>query len=129
MLTTGMTLAAKMAMAGYLASRPCKVALYTGQADVGPDTPKYTQQGEVAGPGYKSGGLTLRNGRAWADRGSACVTWDSPTIPNASISANGMMIYDAETKEAYFVGAYDGTYTSSEGPFRINISTDCMVIS
>jgi hypothetical protein len=130
MITTGLTTQAKLAMLTMLAQQPMKIALYDGSANIGPETDAYTTQGEAVGRGYKAGGLPLRNPRVFDDRGSACLGWDSPTIPVATLSANGFMIYSpALGNKAIFVGSYDGTYTSSEGPFRINLAADSIVIS
>ena len=38
-----------------------KLALYTGAANIGPDTTVYTTSGEVVGTGYSAGGNTLTN--------------------------------------------------------------------
>jgi hypothetical protein len=129
MLTTGLTTQAKTVMLSLLAQRNVKLAIYTGSADIGPDTRKYTPQGEAEGRGYKPGGVKLGNPRVWEDRGSACLTWDSPTLPNATLSGNGYAIYDADTKDMYFVGSWDGTYSSSEGPFNVRLSSDMISIS
>lgn len=106
-----------------------KIALYEGTADVGPGTLTYTSVGEVVGKGYKPGGLALKNARAWEDRGSACLTWDSPMIPVSTISANGFLIYiPNRANRAVFVGAWNATFTSTEGPFTVNISADQICI-
>lgn len=128
-IETGVTTRAKIIFLSALLKRPCKLALYTSQASIGPDTRAYTPDGEVRGQGYKAGGILLKNCRVWEDRGSACLTWDSPTFPNASITAAGFMIYCADTGEAIFVGAYGAEYTSSNGPFTANLAADTIVFS
>ena len=129
MITTGLTPSAKMLMLQLLSNEQFKVALYTGVADIGPDTAAYTTAGEVAGKGYKPGGIALKNPRVWEDRGAACLTWDSPTIPVASISANGFLIYiPARGNKAVFAGAWNATFTSTEGPFTVNLAADQICI-
>lgn len=125
MITSGLSGNAKMLMLQLLAQEQVKVALYDGGANIGPDTPAYTSAGEVVGKGYRPGGVVLKNPRVWDDRGCACITWDSPTLPNTSISANGFMLYLPQRgNKCLFVGAYNQTYTSTEGPFTINIAAD-----
>jgi len=128
-ITTGLTVSAKMLLLDYLAKESLKLALYTGLADIGPGTTTNTTDGEVVGRGYKPGGVPLKNGRVWEDRGSACLTWDSPVIQVSTISANGFMIYCPNRgNKAIFVGAWNATFTSTEGPFTINISSDQICI-
>jgi hypothetical protein len=116
-------------MLEYLAKESLKLALYTGAADIGPDTAAYTSVGEASGRGYKPGGVPLKNSRVWDDRGTACLTWDSPVLQVASVSANGFMIYcPNRANKAIFVGAWNATYTSTEGPFTINIAADQICI-
>lgn len=130
MITSGVTVAAKLQFLQSIVNDNCKVALYTTQADLNTETKKYTSAGEVKGQGYKPGGFSLKGCRVWEDRGSACLTWDSVTIPNASITAAGFMIYDASKNDtAIFVGSYGAEYTSSHGPFTINIASDQIVFT
>lgn len=130
MITSGITTEAKLLFLSAVLTDQCYVALYTSQADIGPETKTYTPEGEVRGMGYKAGGVPLKDCRVWEDRGSACLTWASPTLPNASITAAGFMIYDrARGNKALFVGAYGAEYTSSNGPFTINLAADTIVFS
>jgi hypothetical protein len=129
MITTGITPSAKMLMLQLLSQEQFKLALYDATADIGPDTLAYTSVGETSGKGYKPGGVALKNARVWDDRGTACLTWDSPVLPVASISANGFLIYiPSRGNKAVFAGAWNATYTSTEGPFTINIASDCIVL-
>jgi hypothetical protein len=130
MITTGVTCEAKLIFLSAVLNDQCKLALYTSQASIGPDTKVYTPEGECKGQGYKAGGVPLKGCRVWEDRGSACLTWDSPTLPNASITAAGFAIYDASKgNKVLFVGAYGAEYTSSNGPFTANLANDCIVFS
>lgn len=129
MITTGLTVAAKVLLLQMLAKQEVKVALYTMDANLGPETQTYTPKGECVGKGYKPGGVLLKNARVWVDRGAACLTWDSPILPVSTISAGGFMIYaPALGNKAVFVGAYNAVYTSTEGPFTISISADQICI-
>lgn len=105
------------------------VALYTGLADIGPQTTHYTTDGEVRGKGYKPGGVPLKGVRAWVDREAGCWTAESPTIPNATIRARGFLIYNAsKSNRAIGVVDWGGEYASTEGPFTIRIAADQFVI-
>lgn len=129
MITTGLTVPAKMLALELLSKEQFKLALYDGGADIGPETLAYTSVGEVVGKGYKAGGVPLKNARIWEDRGAACLTWDSPVIPVSTISANGFLIYiPNRANKAVFVGAWNATFTSTEGPFTINIAADQICI-
>jgi hypothetical protein len=104
------------------------LALYTSQADLGPDTTAYTSANEVRGKGYKPGGLALKNPRVWVDRGAACLTFDSVAIQVATLTARGFLVYNkSRDNRAIFVGDWGGEYTSTEGPFTIPIAADLIV--
>lgn len=74
-----------------------KIALYTGAANIGPDTTAYTTDGEASAPGYTAGGQTLtitqqptignQQGNAVVYLSFQNVTW------NAAITARGALIY------------------------------------
>ena len=129
-IITGVTTEAKLIFLSAVMHDKCKLALYTSQADIGPETKVYTPEGEVRGQGYKPGGVELTGCRVWEDRGAACLTWNSPTLPNASITAGGFMIYDASKgNKAIFVGSYSAEFTSSNGPFVANLAADTIVFS
>jgi hypothetical protein len=104
-----------------------KVVFYTSSADLGPDTSSYTTQGEVSGKGYKAGGLPLHNPRVWADRGAACLTFDSVKIPVATITVRGFMVINAsKANKAVFIADFGQEYTSTEGPFTLPIAADML---
>lgn len=129
MISTGLTTPAKLLMLELLSKESFKLALYDSAADIGPHTLAYTDVGEAHGKGYKAGGLALKNARVWEDRGSACLTWDSPVIPVSTISAVGFLIYiPNRANRAIFAGAWNATFTSTEGPFTVNIAADQICI-
>lgn len=102
-----------------------KVVFYTAQADLGADTATYTSAGEVSGKGYRQGGMALKNPRVWVDRGAGCLTFDSLTIPVATITVRGFAIINASKGgKVIFVGDYGAEYTSTEGPFTFNVASD-----
>lgn len=74
-----------------------KIALYTGAANIGPDTTAYTTDGEASASGYTAGGQTLtitqqptignQTGNATVYLSFQNVTW------NAALTARGALIY------------------------------------
>lgn len=104
------------------------LALYTSDAELGPDTAAYTSAGEVQGKGYKPGGIHLKNPRVWMDRGAACLTFDSLSIPVATLTARGFLVYcKTQNNRAIFVGDWAAEFTSTEGPFNVPIASDMIV--
>lgn len=74
-----------------------KIALYTANAVLGPDTPLYTTVEEVSGPGYVAGGETLTNATVSLSltQGIAYVSFDNPTWNAATFTTRGALIYNA----------------------------------
>jgi hypothetical protein len=102
-----------------------KIVLYTSQADLGPAATHYEERGEVSGKGYKAGGLPLKNPRVWIDRGAGCLTFDSVSIPVATLTVRGYMVINAsKSNRAVFIADFGAEYTSTEGPFNIPIAAD-----
>lgn len=123
MIETGITTAAKLLFLKSVVNDACKLALYSGDAALGPTTAEYTTKGEVSGAGYKAGGVKLQNCKVGTDEnGSAYITWDSAEWPRATLTAGGYMIYDtSKNNTALFVGSWSADYTSTNGPFTVNI--------
>lgn len=102
-----------------------KVVLYTNDADLDETTQKYTPDGECSGKGYKAGGVRLHNPRTWVDRTAGCLTFDSVTIPNSTISAHGYMIVNASKGgRVVCIVNWGQEYRSTEGPFTVRIASD-----
>jgi hypothetical protein len=119
-----------MLLLGLIQDDEYKLALYSSKASIGPSTDEYTPKGEVTGQGYKPGGVKLTNCRVHEDEDSACMSWDSPTIPNASITAGGFMIYNVSRgNTAVFIGSWNADYTSTNGPFKVNLADGQVVFS
>ena len=105
-----------------------KLVLYTAYADLDDECGCYTEQGEVKGKGYRAGGVDLENPKVWIDRGAGCLTFDSVTLPNASITAHGYMIVNASKgNKAVCIVDWGADFTSTEGPFKVNIAADQIV--
>lgn len=105
-----------------------KLVLYTSEADLDDCVTSYVKQGEVKGKGYREGGVNLTNPKVWIDRGAGCLTFDSVTLPNSTITARGYMIINASKgNRALCVVDWGAEYTSTEGPFNIRIAADHIV--
>jgi len=105
-----------------------RIVLYGSNADLDDLCANYTAQGEVSGKGYRQGGMPLKNPKVWVDRGAGCLTFDSVTLPNSTITARGYMIINAsKDNKAICIVDWGAEYTSTEGPFNIRIASDQIV--
>ena len=101
-----------------------KIALYTSSATLGASTTAYSATNEATGTGYTAGGETLTpvtpttsGTTAYTD--FADVTWSSSTI-----TANGALIYNANSANASCVVlAFGSDKSSSNGDFTIVFPT------
>ncbi len=92
-----------------LAAGNFKIALFTANANLGPDTTEYTvgMAGEVVATGYTQGGQALtisqvptignQTGNATAYLSFSNVTW------NAALTARGALIYDSDSNASVCV--------------------------
>ena len=77
------------------------IALYTGAADIGPNTTAYTAIGEASGTGYTAGGqaLTVSTTPTYANDiynvPTAYVSFANISWTNASFTARGALIYNS----------------------------------
>lgn len=98
------------------------LALFSNDADLSPEMTAYTKAGEVSGQGYPSGGILLEGFTVTMRNGTACLDFDSIELPNATISADGGLIYNLTAdKRAVAVVRFPGTITSTNGPFCIDM--------
>lgn len=105
-----------------------KIVLYSGKADLCDTSVFYTDKGEISGKGYRQGGVALKNPKVWVDRGAGALTFDSITLPNATITAHGYMIINASKENrAVCIVDWGADYTSTAGPFNIRIASDQVV--
>ena len=77
-----------------------KLALYTKRANIGPSTKTYTPEGEVVGPGYTKGGITLTGYHSDMAGKNAYVTFDDIRIERGTFTAHGAMVYNASKGNA-----------------------------
>lgn len=92
-----------------------KIALYTANADLGPNTTAYTSVGEVTGTGYTATGKPLTIVPVASGGTTAYISFDNVTWSPASFTARGALIYNATTGAAVCVLDFgsDKTATST----------------
>lgn len=105
-----------------------KIALYTSSATLGASTTAYSATNEVAnGNGYTTGGNTLTISQVPTDGGSgttAFLSFSDTTWSNATITANGALIYNStQSNRAVAVLAFGGDKSSTSGNFTIQFPT------
>lgn len=131
MIETGITQAAKALFLKSVINDSCKIALYTGEAELNVHTRAYTPENEVSGFGYSAGGQKLSDCAVVEEEadGSVYLTWCDVEWPRASVTAAGYMIYDtSKNNTALFVGSWGAEYTSTNGPFRVPIPDKQIVL-
>ena len=101
MLTQGATNTFKTGLANGdfdfsdVTSTSYKIALYTGNANIGPDTTAYTTDGEVVASGYTAGGQTLVISQipTVGNSGNTAYLSFTNVVWNGAITARGALIY------------------------------------
>lgn len=76
-----------------------KIALYTADAVLGPDTLAYTALGEVSGVGYTATGLILTGVVVNRSSGVAYVSFSSATWNAATFTTRGALIYNSSKSD------------------------------
>jgi hypothetical protein len=103
-----------------------KLALYTSSATLNENTTAYTTSNEVASAGnYSAGGNTLTVSVTPTNTGNvAYISFANTSWANATITANGALIYNANlSNAAVCVLAFGGDKTSTNGTFAVNFPT------
>lgn len=102
-----------------------KIALYTSTATLGAGTTAYTTSDEVASTGnYVAGGNTLTAVTPTSTGTTAFTDFADTTWSNATITANGALIYNSSSSnKAVCVLAFGGDKTSTNGDFTIVFPT------
>jgi hypothetical protein len=107
-------------------SNTFKLALYTSSAVLGEGTTAYTTSGEVPSTGnYSAGGNTLSVNVTPTSTGNvAYVSFANTSWANATITANGALIYNStNANAAVAVLSFGGDKTSTNGTFAVNFPT------
>lgn len=103
-----------------------KLALYTSSADLGENTTAYSATNEVPSTGnYSAGGNTLSVSVTPTNTGNvAFISFSNTSWANATITANGALIYNSSVSNAAVaVLAFGGDKTSTNGTFAVNFPT------
>ena len=101
-----------------------KIALYTSSSTMSASTTAYSSTNEVSGTNYSSGGNTLTNVDPSTSGTTALTDFADSTWADATITANGALIYNSSTtagsaNRAVVVLAFGGDKTSTAGDFTI----------
>jgi len=102
-----------------------KIALFTSSASLGAATTDYSTSNEVSGTNYTAGGGALTNVTPTSSGTTAFTDFSDKTFSNATITANGAMIYNtttaggSNTTDAVIILAFGGDKTSTAGDFTI----------
>lgn len=101
-----------------------KIALYTSSATLGASTTVYSTTDEVSGTGYTAGGNTLTSVSPTTSGTTAYVDFADTTWSNSTITANGALIYNANSSNASVITlAFGSDKSSSNGDFVIVFPT------
>ncbi len=123
MITAGMAATAKFDLMDSLRGDIIKIALYSTFADLGQQTTAYTPENEVPDSGdYVAGGMALQGFTVVLDGQTAYLDWVDPVWENASIAAQGALIYNASNKNrALAVLDFGEIVVSTNAPFRVRL--------
>ena len=102
-----------------------KLALYTSSATLSAATTAYSATNEASGTNYTAGGAALTNITPTTSGTTAFTDFADLTFSNATITANGAVIYNdtAAGDPAVVVLAFGGDKTSTAGDFTIQFPT------
>jgi hypothetical protein len=102
-----------------------KLALYTSAATLSAATTAYSATNEASGTNYTAGGAALTNISPTTSGTTAFTDFADLTFSNATITANGAVIYNdtAAGDPAVVVLAFGGDKTSTAGDFTIQFPT------
>ena len=116
-----------MSPGGNLAAQTLKCALFTNAATLNATTSAYAVTNEVSsggGSNYTAGGNTLTNVAISVDGTTAIFDADNVTFPNATISAQAALLYNANNaNSAIAVLDFGGVKTSTNGTFELQFPT------
>jgi hypothetical protein len=101
-----------------------KIALYTSSATLGASTTAYSATNETSGTGYSAGGQALTSVSPTTSGTTAYVDFADVTWTSSTITANGALIYNANSSNASVVTlAFGSDKSSSNGDFQIIFPT------
>lgn len=127
----GMAIVAKLAVlnGNFSGTDTFKIALYADSASyINPTVVSYSAISESVGAGYVAGGLTLTGFTSSISASVADISWNSPTIPTASLTSRCALIYDVTRNNlAIAVVDFGADFTSTSGSFTINIPSTGLI--
>lgn len=116
-----------MSPGGNLEAQTLKCALYTNAATLNAATSVYITADEVTGnvaTNYTTGGNALTNVAISVDGTTAIFDADNVSFPNATISAQAALLYNANNaNSAIAVLDFGGVKTSTNGTFELQFPT------
>ena len=115
-----------MSPGGNLAALTLKCALYDNTASLAANTTAYATANEISSSGtnYTTGGNALTNVAISVDGTTAIFDADNVTFPNATISAQAALLYNANnSNSAIAVLDFGGVKTSTNGTFELQFPT------
>ena len=102
-----------------------KMALYTEDAVLGPDTTVYTTTQEISGTGYTAGGEILVNVTVSLGNGVAYASFDNPTWLATSFTTRGALIYNVtKSNTSIAVINFGSNQTTLNQNFQIQLPTN-----
>lgn len=102
-----------------------KMALYTEDAVLGPDTTVYTTTQEIFGTGYTAGGEILVNVTVSLGNGVAYASFDNPTWLATSFTTRGALIYNVtKSNKSIAVINFGSNQTTLNQNFQIQLPTN-----
>ena len=102
-----------------------KIALYTGNANLGPATTVYVTSDEVTGTGYTAGGNTLTVIPPASSGAVAYVSFQNTSWASASFTARAALIYNAtQGNKSVAVLDFGSDKTVSNSTFTITFPVD-----
>lgn len=106
------------------------IALYTGNASIGPDTPAYTTDNEVTGTGYVAGGIPLvisQTPTAGVNNQkvpTAYISFDPAIWSGATFIARGALIYNStQSNKSVAVLDFGSDKTVNNQTFTVTFPT------
>lgn len=102
-----------------------KIALYTADAVLGPDTTAYTTVEEISGTGYVAGGEVLLNVTVNQGNQVAYVSFDNPTWIATTFTTRGALIYNfTKANKSIAVINFGSNQTTLSQNFQIQLPTN-----
>ena len=99
-----------------------KIALYTANANLGPDTTVYTSDGEISGTGYTATGQVLTVIPATSSGTVSYISFNNVTWSPAVFTARGALIYNSTTGAAVCVLDFGSDKTAANS-FTVTFPT------